>query len=47
MILTAGADWTTRIWDASIEDLLNEARRLIQRDPPLLTFEEWQRLGLD
>jgi WD40 repeat protein len=47
MIPTAGADWTARIWDASIEDLLNAARRLIQRDPPQLTSEEWQRLGLD
>ena len=36
-IITASWDQTARIWIANIEDLLAEAARLIQRDPPLLT----------
>ena len=46
-IVTASADQTARIWDAAIEDLLDEAKRLIQRDPPLLTPEERRRYGLE
>ena len=34
-------------WDANIEVLLDEAKRLIQRDPPLLTPEERRRYGLE
>ena len=33
--------------DANTDDLLAKARRLIQRDPPLLTPEERQRYGLE
>ena len=46
-IVTASVDGTARIWDVAIEDLLDEARRLIQRDPPLLTPEERRRVGLE
>ena len=46
-IVTASGDRTARIWDVAIEDLLDEAKRLIQRDPPLLTPEERRRVGLE
>ena len=46
-LVTASGDLTARIWDVAIEDLLDEAKRLIQRDPPLLTPEERQRVGLE
>jgi len=46
-IVTASDDETARIWDANIENLLDEAKRLIQRDPPLLTPEERRRYGLE
>ena len=46
-IVTASDDGTARVWIASIDDLLAEAARLIQRDPPLLTPVERQRYGLD
>jgi hypothetical protein len=45
-IVTAGYDGTARIW-LSIADLLAEAARLIQRDPPLLTPEERRQVGLE
>ncbi|HQY95323.1 MAG: hypothetical protein WAU00_17285 [Caldilinea sp.] len=46
-IITASWDQTARIWIANIEDLLAEAARLIQRDPPLLTPGERQHYGLE
>lgn len=46
-IVTASADQTARIWIANIDDLLAEAERLIQRDPPILTPEERRRYGLE
>jgi WD40 repeat protein len=46
-IVTSSEDRTARIWLASIDDLLVEAARLIQRDPPLLTPEESRRFGLE
>jgi hypothetical protein len=46
-IVTASADQTARIWLASIDELLAEAARLIQRDPPQLTPEERRRYGLE
>ena len=46
-IVTASGDQTARIWVASLDELLAKAKRLIQRDPPLLTPEERQRYGLE
>ena len=46
-IVTASDDKTARLWIASIDDLLTEAGRLIQRDPPLLTPEERREYGLE
>jgi WD40 repeat protein len=46
-IITASTDQTVRISVANIEDLLAEAQRRIQRDPPLFTSEERQRYGLE
>ncbi len=46
-IATSSEDQSARIWIASIDDLLAEAARLIQRDPPLLTPEERRRYGLE
>ena len=46
-IVTASDDQTARIWIANIDDLLAEATRLVQRDPPALTPEERQRYGLE
>ena len=46
-IVTASGDQTARIWIVGVDDLLAEAQRLIQRDPPLLTPEERQRYGLE
>jgi len=45
-IVTAGGDGA-RIWMANVDDLLAEAKRLIQRDPPLLTPEERKQYGLE
>jgi hypothetical protein len=39
--------WVASIWVASIDDLLAEAARLIQRDPPRWTLEERQKYGLE
>lgn len=41
--MTASADRTARLWLVSVDDLLAEAERLIQRDPPRLTPEERRR----
>lgn len=38
-------DKTARIWP-SVEQLLSEAKALIQRDPPEFTPEERTRFGL-
>jgi WD40 repeat protein len=46
-IVTASIDGTARIWIANIDDLLAEAARLIQRDPPLLSLEERRRYELE
>jgi len=46
-IVAASDDGTARIWFASIDDLLAEVDRLIQREPPLLTPEERWRYGLE
>jgi WD40 repeat protein len=45
-ILTVSADKTARTW-SNIDNLLEEAKRLIQRDPPLLTPEERRKYGLE
>lgn len=42
-IVTGSADLTARIWTARIEDLLDLAESLIQRDPPVFTPEERER----
>jgi WD40 repeat protein len=46
-LVTASADQTIRVWPTNFDDLLAEADRLIQRDPPLLTPEERRRYGLE
>jgi hypothetical protein len=46
-IVTASGDQTARLWIASIDELLAEAARLIQRDPPLLTPHERRSYGLE
>ncbi len=48
LVVTASADGTAWLWLASsIDDLLAQARSLIQRDPPLLTPAERHQYGLD
>ena len=42
-VVTGSADRTARIWVAHIEDLLDLAESLIQREPPVFTLEERQR----
>jgi hypothetical protein len=44
--VTANRDGTARIW-LSIEDLLQLAESLIQREPPIFTGEERRRFGLE
>ncbi|MFZ1401979.1 MAG: hypothetical protein WAW03_02725, partial [Anaerolineae bacterium] len=46
-IRTVGADETVRIWIANLDDLLIEAKRLVWRDPPVLTPEERRQYGLE
>lgn len=46
-VLTGSSDWTARIWPVSLEQMLDESLGFIQRDPPVLTVEERNRLGLD
>ena len=46
-IVTAGYDGLALIWLADIDDLLTEAYRLIQRDPPELTPEDRRQYGLE
>ena len=46
-IITAGGDETARLWGANIQELLSEAGRLIQRDPPQFAQAERQRYELD
>jgi len=43
LIVTASDDGTARLWFVSVDDLLAEAARLIQRNPPVLTSEERRR----
>jgi len=43
LIVTASGDRTARLWFVSVDDLLAEAARLIQRNPPVLTPEERRR----
>lgn len=47
IVITKGDDGMVRVWIADIDDLLAEAARLIQRDPPLLTPEERRQYGLE
>jgi WD40 repeat protein len=42
-IVTSSADFSARVWIAQVEDLLDMAESLIQREPPILTPEERQR----
>ena len=46
-IVSAAEDGTVRLWEANIEVLLEQAERLIQRDPPALTPPERRRFGLE
>jgi len=46
-VVIASDDITALIWLASIEDLLAEAARRIQRDPPIFTEEERRRFLLE
>lgn len=45
-IVTASRYVTARVWDAGTDALLEKAKRLIQRDPPLLTPDELRSYGL-
>ena len=47
LVVAAGAEGIARIWDATIEQLMAEAERLIQRDPPELNPEERNVYGLE
>jgi WD40 repeat protein len=40
------AQYTVRVWPATVEALLDVAAHLIQRDPPVLTISERRTLGL-
>jgi WD40 repeat protein len=42
-IVTASADLSVRIWIADIQDLMDAAESLVQRQPPILTPEERER----
>ncbi len=42
-IVTASADFTARVWVARVEDLLELAEFLVQREPPTLTQVERER----
>ena len=46
-ILSLHTDFTLGIWVVDIEEILAQAKRLIQREPPLLTPDERQRYGLE
>lgn len=46
-IVIYGSSGVYRIWDVGIDGQLASARRLIQRDPPVLTPEERQQYGLE
>lgn len=46
-VLIASADGTAMLWLASIDDLLAEAARRIQRDPPIFTEEERRRFLIE
>lgn len=46
-IVSTSDDHTVRIWTASIQDMLGQAQQLIQRDPPLLTFDEQRLYSLE
>jgi hypothetical protein len=46
-IVSGGSDGTVRLWIANVEDLLELADSLIQRDPPLFTPDELERFGFE
>ncbi|MCB9123179.1 MAG: WD40 repeat domain-containing protein [Caldilineaceae bacterium] len=46
-VVTASTDKTAMLWLASIDDLLAEAARRIQRDPPIFTEEERRRFLIE
>ena len=46
-IVSSSEDQTVRLWTADIDDLLERAYMLIQRDPPILLDSEWAKYGLD
>ena len=46
-LVTASAGGIARIWAASIDDLLEEAKSLIQQVPPSLTPDERRRYGVE